>query len=140
MPKFNKGPAAGHGREPQTTNALNDSVGYSVASGKPVALCTLPELVAAVVEALRGPTGATWIGQAESAGGRGRHCSEVRRRVAGGLPGARIIGRRHELSPEAYSEFLGRISTKSLPKKVEPESSAVVDELRAELRLVGGGR
>jgi hypothetical protein len=74
------------------------------------------------------------IDQAASPLGKKRHCAIVRRRLAEGLPGAAIIGRRHLLSADALEAELQRLS---LPTK-KPKSATVADELRAELRLVGG--
>lgn len=77
-----------------------------------------------------------WIDQHKSALQSKRHCAAVRRLIEAGEPGAARVGRRHLLSAEAYAQELQRVSSKS--RKVKPAS--VADELRAELKLVGGVR
>lgn len=94
-------------------------------------------LATRIVERLRAGE-PDWIDQAASPLGR-RHCAAARRRIASGLPGAAIIGRRHLLSPEALSEELGRASRGRAPAASSPCAS-IRDELAAELRTLKGGR
>jgi hypothetical protein len=78
---------------------------------------------------------AEWIDQHRSPLGPRRHCRAVAARVADGSPNAAIIGRRQLLSQEALSEELARGAKPHSTKK-----PSVADELRAELRLVGGAK
>jgi hypothetical protein len=78
-----------------------------------------------------------WQSQAGSPLGNRRHCSAVKRRIAAGLEGARIIGRRHELSPAALEQELQGL-TKRKPK-VEQSGTAARIERRLGL-VAGGGR
>lgn len=78
-----------------------------------------------------------WISQHESPLGRRRHCAAVRRRVSAGNSGACIGGREHRLSTEALAEELESVSRRTLKKKVVPQSSNVIDELKRELRMIG---
>jgi hypothetical protein len=78
-----------------------------------------------------------WVNQHTSPLGRGRHCAAVKRRVASGDPGACMVGRKHSLSPEALAEELASVSRRTLTKKVAPQSSSVIDELKRELRMIG---
>lgn len=73
-----------------------------------------------------------WTDQRKSPLGAKRHCAAVRRLLADGLPGAAVVGRKHLLSAEALDAELCRSS----PNKAK--NKGVADELRAELRLVGG--
>ena len=68
------------------------------------------------------------IGQEQSLLGRRRHCAAVQRRVAAGLPGAAIVGRKHLLSPEALREEL----SKQGPQK-SPAPSVATPDVAAEL-------
>ncbi|HKQ68264.1 MAG TPA: hypothetical protein VJT73_02955 [Polyangiaceae bacterium] len=88
--------------------------------------------LAEAVASLDGGAPADHIDQTTSALGPRRHCRAVKRRIASGQSGAAIVGRRHLLSPEALAEELTRVGQ-------TPEAS-VVDELRASLRLIDGGR
>lgn len=98
----------------------------------------LAERVAArVAERLRAGSPEA-IDQSRSPLGRRRHCHAVRRRLAAGLPGASVIGRRHLLAPEALSEELARTGG-AAPKQAHPGNS-VRAELERELRMVKGGR
>jgi hypothetical protein len=72
---------------------------------------------------------AQWVAQAESPLGRRRHIGAVRRRVAVADPGARIMGRRYLLRPEAVDEELLLLGRRSVAK-AEPR-----DELAEELGL-----
>ena len=127
-------------------SAADDSPGREVWSGDKFQqlfyvniLDALVSLIAdAVVERLR-PAGTDWIDQATSPLGRVRHNAAVKRRVAQGKPGASIVGREHRLSPEALQEEMQELSRKKMLRKVEP-SGGVVDELKAELRTIQGGR
>jgi hypothetical protein len=76
-----------------------------------------------------------WLDQGASPLGRKRHCAAARRRVAAGKPDAAIVGRRHLLSSAALAEELGNISK---PRAKPEPPKDIADELRAELRLVGG--
>jgi hypothetical protein len=77
-----------------------------------------------------------WVAQAKSDLGPRRHCAAVRRRVAAGLDGASIVGRKFLLSPAALEEELARRSRGE--RNVEPTSGP--DALRRKLGLVGGTR
>jgi hypothetical protein len=96
-------------------------------------------LLADAIEA-ETPAVAEWVTQSQSPLGRVRHCQACKRRVANGEGGARIIGRRHELSAEALQAELQAVSRRRIPCPKKPGPSSVIDELRAELKLVGGGR
>jgi hypothetical protein len=76
-----------------------------------------------------------WIDQRRSALGAKRHNAAVRRLLAQGLPGAAVVGRRHLLSTAAHAEELRRT-----PPNKKPKIPSLGDELRAELRLIGGAR
>jgi len=78
---------------------------------------------------------AEWIDQRQSPLGPRRHCRAVRRLVTEGSREAAIVGRRQLLSQAALTAELARPVTKQTVTK-----PSVADELRAELRLVGGGR
>ncbi len=78
-----------------------------------------------------------WVDQHSSQLGAKRHNAAVRRLLGEGAPGAAKVGRRHLLSPEALDAELRRVSS-GAPKK--SKTISVADELRAELRMVGGGR
>lgn len=86
------------------------------------------------IEAEQQQARASWIDQRRSPLGAKRHCAAVRRLLADGLPGAAVVGRKHMLSAEALEAELQRTSNR--PRK----PAGVADELRAELRLVGGAR
>jgi|GEM_PF-1664484 len=73
-----------------------------------------------------------WIDQSASPLGRKRHCAAVRTRVARGLEGAAVIGRRHLLSQVALGEVLAVAGVK--PTKEDDPAR----DLRSKLRLVGG--
>ena len=91
-----------------------------------------------VVELLReAPASTQWISQSSSPLGVRRHCAAVRRLVASGAPGARIIGRRLELSSDALQMELDMVSRRKPTPRVE---SAAVEDLKAALRVVGGRR
>jgi hypothetical protein len=75
----------------------------------------------------------TWLDQAGSPLGSRRHCAAVRRRVAQGLDGAAIVGRRHLLSPAALAETMRAPK----PKKSQQPSDPVA-RARERLRLIGG--
>ena len=79
-------------------------------------------------------TKSDWTDQHRSALGAKRHNAAVRRLLADGLPGAAIVGRRHLLSADALNAELRRTSTRTGNVK----AAGVADQLRAELRLVGG--
>lgn len=74
---------------------------------------------------------AEWIDQKASPLGRRRHINAVRRLVAEGADGARVVGRRYLLSANAIDAELGRV-TRNAPVRSTPPAP-VVDEL-AELR------
>ncbi len=76
-------------------------------------------------------TGSGWLDQAASPLGRRRHIATARTLIGLGKPGAAQVGRRFLLSNEAVAQAL---RTPAGPK-AQPSP---VDELRAELRLVGG--
>jgi hypothetical protein len=80
---------------------------------------------------------ADWIDQRASALGPRRHCRAVQRRIAEGTDDAAVIGRNHLLSAAAHTEELRRGATRS---KSTAMGHSVADELRAELRLLGGRR
>jgi hypothetical protein len=48
------------------------------------------------------------VSQVTSPLGRRRHCAAVQRRVAAGIPGAAIVGRKHLLSREALNDELSK--------------------------------
>lgn len=76
------------------------------------------------------------IGQEQSPLGRRRHCAAVQRRVAAGLAGAAIVGRRHLLTQAALNEELsrpGRTAKESATPKEEPN---IADELSAAIAQV----
>lgn len=77
--------------------------------------------------------GLGWFDQSASPLGSRRHIATVRRRVSSGKSGAVIIDRRHLLSREALSEELEGYGRKSTAQHED-------DELRRELRLVGGDK
>lgn len=76
---------------------------------------------------------ADWIDQHHSNLGRRRHCVRVRARLAAGLPGAAIIGRRYLLSDAAHAEEVGTLSRRQ-PQQ-EPLDAAA--RLCQRLGLVG---
>lgn len=78
------------------------------------------------------------IDQQASGLGSRRHCAIVSRRIAEGLSGAWRVGRRHYLSEAALAEERERLSRRK--PRAKPKTATVADELRAELRVVGGGR
>lgn len=75
-----------------------------------------------------------WIDQSASPLGPRRHRAAVKRRIQAGEPGAAKVGRRHLLSKDALEAELGAGSS----TKKAPAAPSIADELRAELRLVGG--
>jgi hypothetical protein len=87
------------------------------------------EVIAAEATAQR----VDWIDQRASPLGPRRHCTAVKARIAAGTTDAAVVGRRHLLSQAALGAELGRSARKSPRAKL-----SVADELRAELRLVGG--
>jgi hypothetical protein len=54
-----------------------------------------------------------WVDQAGSPLGPRRHIEAVRRRVARGLGGASVVGRRYLLSPEAMAEELASVTRRA---------------------------
>ena len=101
------------------------------------ALEVLADVIADRVAArLLGDQRPGWMDQASSPLGRRRHCSAVRLRVAAGLSGAAVVGRRHLLSSEALAEELATGGRGKRPDR----SRGVAAELRTELALVAGGR
>jgi hypothetical protein len=78
-----------------------------------------------------------WTDQGASPLGRRRHVARVRARVAAGLTGAAMVGRRALLSVDALAEELELLSKG--PRKVETNDSGP-EALRRRLGLVGGGR
>lgn len=80
---------------------------------------------------------AAWIDQTKTLLGARRHCRIVRSRVERGEPGAAIVRRRFLLSHEAHDAELAKLSRAGAPKS---EPSTFGERLRAELRMVGGGR
>ena len=76
-----------------------------------------------------------WIDQRQSPLGPRRHCRAVAARIASGSPGAVVVGRRQLLSQAALAEDLARGASKKQPAK-----ASIADELRSELRLVGGAK
>ncbi len=85
---------------------------------------------------------AAWVSQACSPLGKRRHTAACRRRIELGEGGARIVGRRHDLSPEALQDELNKISQRATPRKVQTEepTTSIADELASELRLAGARR
>lgn len=77
-----------------------------------------------------------WIDQAASPLGRRRHCAAVRARIASGLPGAAILGRRFLLSETALQEVAATRSKVAATSSTG--STTGVEKLRNALRLVGG--
>jgi hypothetical protein len=94
----------------------------------------LAELVADRVVARLSEGRPGWVDQHGSPLGPKRHCAAVRRRVATGLGGAAVVGRRMLLSPEALAEELSRASQRAKPIR---SVASVADDLARELRLVG---
>jgi len=72
------------------------------------------------------------VSQETSPLGRRRHCQATQRRVAAGLPGAAVVGRRHFLTQEALKEELARLSSSSKPPRRE-EKPNIADELSAAI-------
>jgi len=77
---------------------------------------------------------AEWVDQHQSVLGNRRHCRAAKARIAAGLDGAAVVGRRHLLSQSALAEELAR-----KPEK-KPKELSVAEQLRSELRLVGSPR
>jgi hypothetical protein len=96
-------------------------------------------IAARVEERLRsGPQG--WIAQDVSQLGRRRHIAAVRRRVAAGVGGAALVGRRALLSPEALEAELKHVGCPKVRQEIKPQRGSVAAELDRELRIVRGGR
>ena len=122
------------GREPQASKTTNDLT----SSVDPFELFV--EAVAdKVIERLGRSANAAWIDQSASPLGRCRHCAAVKRRVANGEGGGRIVGRRHELSPEALQHEVDTVSRGRLRRTTKAEPSNVVADLERALRVVAGG-
>jgi len=68
------------------------------------------------------------VTQAESPLGSRRHCAAVQRRVAAGLPGASIVGRKHFLTHEALQEELSRLRPRNGSAAVDAAPN-IADEL-----------
>jgi hypothetical protein len=78
-----------------------------------------------------------WTDQSASPLGPRRHVARVRGRLARGLAGASMVGRRALLSPEALGEELAAL-TKKKAVAAEPETTA--SRIERRLGLVGGAR
>jgi hypothetical protein len=78
-----------------------------------------------------------WIDQSTTALGRRRHCRIVRDRIARGVDGASIVGRRYLLSPDAHDEEIEALAERSA-KVPKPESTS--ERIERRLSLVGGAR
>jgi hypothetical protein len=77
-----------------------------------------------------------WTDQSSSPLGPRRHRAAVTRRIQAGEPGAARVGRRHLLSTDALQAELALAGE----RKTKPAAPSVADDLRAQLRLVGGSR
>jgi hypothetical protein len=77
-----------------------------------------------------------WLAQANSPLGPRRHVGRVRARLAAGLDGAALVGRRALLSPAALAEELAAPTKKA----TTPELEGTKERLERRLALVGGGR
>jgi hypothetical protein len=77
----------------------------------------------------------TWTDQTTSPLGRRRHVAAVRRRLAAGLDGVAVIGRRHLLAPAALDAELSVLSRRA---PVAEKSTRA--RLERRLGLVGEGR
>lgn len=78
----------------------------------------------------------SWVDQKASPLGRRRHINAVRRRVAEGAEGARVVGRRYLLTAEVVDAELGRVTR----AKSTLESPPAVDELAALRAKLEGRR
>jgi hypothetical protein len=72
-----------------------------------------------------------WVSQASSPLGPRRHVARVRARVAAGLDGASLVGRRALLSPKALEEELAALTKK------KPAAETTGARLERRLGLVG---
>lgn len=81
------------------------------------------------------------IDQSASPLGNRRHCTAVQRRIAKGLPGASIVGRKHYLTPEALQAELAQASPRK-PRKTDaakdtsPREPTALEKLDRSLRLL----
>lgn len=85
-----------------------------------------------------------WVPQTGSLLGPRRHCAAVKRRLLKEEGGARLDGRTHYLSAEAYQEELGRIHKRSVERTPVHVGPGVVkasarSEFLAQLRTIDGG-
>lgn len=72
------------------------------------------------------------VAQETSPLGRRRHCAAVQRRVAAGLPGAAIVGRKHLLTQAALGEELTKLGLAG-KKSIADEAPSIADQLSAEI-------
>ena len=95
------------------------------------------EVARRVLDGLRAGRHPSQVDQHASPLGPRRHCAAVRRRLAAGLAGGTILGRRLLLTPEAVEEELAS----SRVKRPAPDAESDVRDLAKEmgLRLVPGG-
>ena len=111
--------------------AQNDE---SVLAALEALACVLaPAIARAVVAELRSGDAPGMLDQAASPLGRRRHMAACRARVAAGLDGAAIVGRRHLLSRDALDAEL----TAASKRPARATKPAAVDEL-AEIRAKYG--
>lgn len=81
-----------------------------------------------------------WITQTASPLGPRRHVSRVRARLAAGLDGAALIGRRALLSPAALEEELAALVKRPRRASTTATAGSTRDRLERRLGLVGGAR
>lgn len=98
-----------------------------------------PSLAQAVSRELQGISGTEWIDQHESELPARTHCAAARRRLAEGLGGAEIVGRRHLLTRAAMLDEMTHCPKpglrKALPRPAKPgkppAGEGTLDRLRA---------
>ncbi len=108
--------------------------------GEPRLMLDLDGLADAIAERVVERLGAgAHVDQSRSPLGSRRHHAAVRRRLARGLPGAAIVGRRHLLSSEALAEELARAGHRDVSAPAATRDGARDDQAllaRLGLRVV----